>query len=247
MSTGPLSFPDNRLAAYLPHAQLASLIARGQAPFEPWHKLCAGSILLVDITGFTELAEQFAAKGPAAVEELSHVLSSYFGRLTDVVTAHGGDILMFAGDAALALWPAESEAELTTGACRAAQAALAVQQELLGHTSAGGARLWQRASVGAGSLANMEVGGTSGRWQFLVAGSPIQQAGEGSKLASSGDVVLSPAAWNLIASQCSGERLADGFVKLEAVRRPVPLVPLSSLPGRIPFSALHSYVLPVVI
>src|ERR1700722_11411969 len=112
MVTSPSWSADNSLATFLPRIQLSSITTGIHPQTEPWEKLCAGSILLVDITGFTEVAEQFAAQGAAAVEALSKVLNAYFGRMVDVISGHGGDILTFAGDAALVLWRAEKGAEL---------------------------------------------------------------------------------------------------------------------------------------
>jgi class 3 adenylate cyclase/tetratricopeptide (TPR) repeat protein len=246
MVTSPSWSADNPLATYLPQIQLRSIAARIRPQTEPWERQCAGSILLVDITGFTEVAEQFAAQGPAAVEALSKVLNAYFGRMADVITGHGGDILTFAGDAALVLWPAENEEELAQSACRAVQAAQAVQAELLGYKLPQGIILRQRAAVGAGALAIMEVGGTDGRWQFLAAGEAISQAGETNQHAGSGDVMLSPAAWKLVQSRCTGDVLPSGYVKLRHVQQPVPVVPLGSSPDQLSVSTLQSYVLPVV-
>jgi hypothetical protein len=175
MVISPSWSANNPLATYLPQIQLRSIVARTARQTEPFERNCAGSILLVDITGFTELAEQFAAQGAAAVEGLSKVLNAYFGRMAEVITEHGGDILTFAGDAALALWPAENDEELAQSACRAVQAAQAVQVELLGYKLPQGIILRQRAAVGAGPLSIMQVGGTDGRWQFLVAGDARRQ------------------------------------------------------------------------
>jgi len=245
MVTSPSWSANNPLATYLPQIQLRSIAARTAIQTEPWERQCAGSILLVDITGFTEVVEQFAAQGAAAVETLSKVLNDYFGRMAEVLTEHGGDILTFAGDAALVLWLAENDDELVRCACRAVQAAQAVQAELLDYR-AQGFTLRQRAAVGVGPLSIMEVGGTDGRWQFLVAGDAITQAGETSQHANSGDVVLSPAVWALVQSRCSGDALPSGHVKLREVQQPVPVVPLASS-DQLSVSTLQPYVLPVVV
>ena len=246
MVTSPSWSTDNPLATYLPRIQLRSIANRDQPQTEPSESQCAGSILLVDITGFTEVAEQFAAEGAAAVEALSKVLNAYFGRMADVISAHGGDILTFAGDAALVLWLAENDEDLAQCACRAVQAAQAVQAELLDYELPQGITLRQRAAVGAGPLAIMEVGGADGRWQFLVAGDAISQAGETNQHAGSGDVMLSPQAWTLVQSRCNGDVLPSGYVKLRQVQQPVTVVAIASPPGQLSVFTLQSCVLPVV-
>jgi class 3 adenylate cyclase len=123
MVTSPSWSTDNSLATFLPRIQLRSIATGIHPQTEPWEKLCAGSILLVDITGFTEVAEQFAAQGAAAVEALSKVLNAYFGRMVDVISGHGGDILTFAGDAAWSCGGQKTKRNLSN--------ALAVQCRLL--------------------------------------------------------------------------------------------------------------------
>jgi class 3 adenylate cyclase len=60
------------------------------------------AVLFADLAGFTALAEALSLQGPRGAEELSRIIDAHFGRLTDIVLAAGGDILAFAGDAALA-------------------------------------------------------------------------------------------------------------------------------------------------
>jgi hypothetical protein len=50
------------------------------------------------------------------------------------------------------------------------------------------------------------VGGEDNKWEFFVAGPPIQQMAETSEEAKSGEVVLSREAQALIADSCIGER-----------------------------------------
>ena len=67
----------------------------------------AAAVLFADISGFTALTERLARTGPAGVEELTELLNDCFGRLVKLVVDHGGDVVKFAGDALLALWPAD--------------------------------------------------------------------------------------------------------------------------------------------
>src|SRR5215469_14459844 len=92
------------LASYLPRHQLR-LLADGVRPGpEPFCEDKAGIILLVDVSGFTALTERFAAQGASGAEQLSGILNRYFGRVTDLISKEGGDIIAFAGDSALAMW-----------------------------------------------------------------------------------------------------------------------------------------------
>ncbi len=66
-------------------------------------------MLFVDISGFTPLTEKLGNKGSRGVEELTNVLNQFFTLLIDVIDNHGGDVIKFAGDALLAIWPTNSE------------------------------------------------------------------------------------------------------------------------------------------
>src|SRR5262249_54764635 len=149
------------------------------------------AVLFADISGFTALTERLAGRGAVGMEELSKVISDYFGCLTDVILAHGGDIVKFAGDAMLALWPATADEPLAGATRRAAQCALEVQAALRDFASRASARLELKVALGAGQAICMHVGGVFGRWELLIAGQPFLQAGRAGHHAKPGDVVVS--------------------------------------------------------
>lgn len=90
---------------------------------EERHRAIEGSLVSVDISGFTRLSERLAAKGRAGAEELIHLLSSCFEGLIGIAESRGGDVLKFRGDALLILF---SETGHERRACRAAAAMLAL-------------------------------------------------------------------------------------------------------------------------
>src|SRR5215468_4816365 len=88
----------NALIPYVPRLvrhQLAVRRGQAQAPFADSLPAAA---LFVDISGSTALAERLAARGPTGAEELSALFNAYFGRLIELIGAHGGDVMQFAGD-----------------------------------------------------------------------------------------------------------------------------------------------------
>src|SRR5262249_57887012 len=64
-----------------------------------------GAVLMVDLSGFSALAERLSGRGARGAEDLKDLLNAFFGRLVDLVDAHGGHVLGFPGDGALVLWP----------------------------------------------------------------------------------------------------------------------------------------------
>jgi class 3 adenylate cyclase len=75
------------------------------APQVPREEFIASAVLFTDISGFTALTERVAPKGSVGAAELTRNLNHYIGRLIDIIAAHGGDILMLAGDALVSIWP----------------------------------------------------------------------------------------------------------------------------------------------
>ncbi len=77
------------------------------------------ALLFADISGFTALTERFAQHGPAGAEELFDLLNSYFGPMIALISAHGGDVVKFAGDALIALWATDAADDSPSAACPA--------------------------------------------------------------------------------------------------------------------------------
>ena len=87
-----------------------------RAPTEQWREI-DGSLVSVDLSGFTALAERLQAKGRAGAEELVLAVSGVFEGLIGIANRRGGDTLKFRGDALLILFSGDAHAEK---ACRAA-------------------------------------------------------------------------------------------------------------------------------
>src|SRR5215210_5782724 len=75
-----------------------------------------GSLVSVDISGFTALSERLAQKGREGAEELVRTISGIFARLIEVAERHGGDVLKFRGDALLLLFVGEAHHARACGA-----------------------------------------------------------------------------------------------------------------------------------
>ena len=61
-------------------------------------------LFFVDISGFTPLSSKLTHDGPEGVERLSTILNNFFAEQITRISAHGGDVIKFAGDALIALW-----------------------------------------------------------------------------------------------------------------------------------------------
>lgn len=213
------------LTSYVP-ALITRRLATDPAPVTaPISDQFQAAVLFADISGFTALTERLAQKGPVGAEELTHLLNAYFGQLIDLVQVHGGDIVKFAGDALVALWPVGiTDEDLAMVTYRAAQCGLLVQAVLHDHPAGEGIRLTQRVGIGTGEVLVRHVGGVFGRWEFMVSGPPLAQIGRAGRLAQPGQVILSSEAWELVSDRCRGTLLPGeaGAALLEDVGEPLP-------------------------
>src|SRR5262245_18184069 len=114
------------LAPYVP-----SLIARHFAdsvfpPTEPISKDFPAAVLIADLSGFTPLTEALARRGDRGAEVVQEILDSCFNKLIELVADQGGEVVNFAGDATIAVWPATDGESLESATRHAAQCALAI-------------------------------------------------------------------------------------------------------------------------
>src|SRR5215207_4237360 len=93
------------LASHVPKL-IQKRVIQDSAPItEPLLQEFSAVVLFADISGFTVLTEALGEKDPVGVETLARILNQYFGQLIDIIYEYGGDVMKFAGDALIAIWP----------------------------------------------------------------------------------------------------------------------------------------------
>ena len=193
-----MSTRSNGLVPYIPSMVLSRIAETSTFPQEPTTEHFIAVALFADISGFTSLTEKLAARGPQGVETLSRILNEYFGRLTDQITQHGGDIVNFAGDSLLAVWRADNLEEQKSLAQIASQCALRLQKEASDYDSGIDAKLTMRIGIGLGNARAYYLGGFKDRWEFVLTGRAIEEAHAAEKNAEPGEIILSQSVWELI-------------------------------------------------
>ncbi len=209
------------LSSYIPPPVARRFVDHPTPLAEPQAQRFPAAVLFADISGFTELTEVLARRGSAGTEALSQLLNDYFGELIDLITGHGGEVVKFAGDGLLALWPAGDE-DLATATLRAAQCSIGLQGTLHNYQTESGMRLSLHIGISAGEVLTAHIGGLFGRWEFLVTGEPLVEMSLAERQAQPGQTILAPSAWKLVADRCAGQKLALGGALLEGVHNPVP-------------------------
>jgi class 3 adenylate cyclase/tetratricopeptide (TPR) repeat protein len=146
-----------------------------------------GTIVFVDVSGFTRLSERLARKGREGAEHLTDAINACFSALLADAYANGGSLLKFGGDALL-LWFEGDDHPL-----RACASAIAMRTTLrrVGQIRAPGSQIVLRMSAGvhSGSF-QMFLVGKSHR-EFLIAGPDSTKAVEMEASASAGQVLVS--------------------------------------------------------
>ena len=204
------------LASYVPKLIQNRIIADPSPIESPLAEDIQAAVLFADISGFTLLTERLAEKGPTGVETLARILNEYFGQLIDIIHDHGGDVVKFAGDAVIAVWPIISAGTPEVGSgttdpisradywqwtMRAAECAIKIRERLTNY-KAEDANLYLKLAVSTGRISTAHVGGVFNRWEFLLTGNPLVELGIANNLAKAGEILITPSAWKLIRNDC---------------------------------------------
>src|SRR6185369_11047570 len=78
-----------------------------------------GTVMSIDVVGFTALTERFAREGRGGAERITRSLDSTFTTIIDALHEHGGDVLRFGGDALRVVFVGEGHHERATAAAQA--------------------------------------------------------------------------------------------------------------------------------
>lgn len=70
------------------------------------------AILVVDISGFTNMTEKLSHRDAAGVELLTKCINSFFSQVIHLVLSHGGDVMRFAGDSMICCFSPSADESL---------------------------------------------------------------------------------------------------------------------------------------
>jgi len=195
--------------SFLPHIMLQeNTVSAGSATVM---RRCLGCLVYANATGVTQLAETLAQR-PGGAEVLSKCLNKFFTPLIDIIQAYRGDVIKFSGDALKIFFEATDDYQLHLCPCgspgslkktpqqlaclRACACSLEIHKRLHEFdTGEGGVRLSLHCCIGAGDIALLQVGGEQRRFEYVIAGTPMEQIAIAEPLAGSGETVVSPQAW----------------------------------------------------
>jgi len=146
-----------------------------------------GTVVFIDLSGFTRLSERLSRKGREGAEHLVDTINPCFTVLLTEAYENGGSLLKFGGDALL-LW-FEGESHVSRGCA----AAVGMRRTLrrIGRISTGGSEVVLRMSAGvhSGSYDMFLVGGS--HREYLIAGPAASTVVEMEGAAQAGQIIVS--------------------------------------------------------
>jgi len=169
---------------------------------------CDGTVVFVDLSGFTRLSERLSRKGHEGAEQLVETISSCFSMLLANSYENGGSLLKFGGDALLLWFDGSQHVE------RACDSAVEMRRTLreIGRIQTGNSQVVLRMSVGvhSGTYELFLVGGS--HREFLIAGPAVASAVAMEAAAGAGQILLSRSTAALLPSRCLGDVLDPGVL-----------------------------------
>ncbi|HEX7247924.1 MAG TPA: adenylate/guanylate cyclase domain-containing protein [Actinomycetota bacterium] len=167
-----------------------------------------GTVVFVDISGFTKLSERLAAHGKEGAEQVTEAIETCFTDLLAVAYANGGGLIKFGGDALLLLFQGEGHETL---ACRSAVWMRRALREV-GRIDVPGARVQLRMSVGAhrGTF-HLFLVGVSHR-ELIAVGPAWTRTVEMEHAADAGEILISPELAGALPARCLGAAKGPGML-----------------------------------
>jgi class 3 adenylate cyclase/tetratricopeptide (TPR) repeat protein len=167
-----------------------------------------GSMVFVDISGFTAMSERLAKHGKLGAEELTAVIAATFHELLAAAYSFGASLLKFGGDALLLFFTGDEHALRSCAAARAMQQRLDVVGVCV--TSAGKVTLRMSVGVHSGMFDFFLVGGS--HRELIVSGPAATRTVEMEAAAGAGQVLLSPGTAKAIPAANRGRPSGPGVL-----------------------------------
>eukprot|EP00947_MAST-08B_sp_MAST-8B-sp1_P002380 g2380.t1 len=199
------------LSSFVPHHVRLFLQTRKpqltEEAFDPQmpgnFRVCGAAVMLCDVSGFTALTELLAAQsdGHEGAEKLTAILNAFYTKVVAVIEHFGGDVLKFAGDAAIAMFEQDGEqgVDLSGAIMRAVLCSRDIIDLVRDYPEVGVGndmmKLGVHIGIGSGSVTNMAIGGRLGRWEAVSVGRPLLQLDSVVHETEKGEIGLSPEAW----------------------------------------------------
>jgi class 3 adenylate cyclase/tetratricopeptide (TPR) repeat protein len=175
----------------------------------------AGTVVFVDISGFTKMSERLARLGRVGAEEVTDVVGFVFRQLLGTAYAHGGGLIKFGGDALLLFFSGEQHAANGVAAAIGMRRTLSEMGAI--DTSAGKVRLRMSVGVHSGEFHFFLIGERHRELLLTGPAASVVVAMEGT--ADAGEVVVSPDTAAQLPAELLSQPKGEG-IRLRRHQRP---------------------------
>src|SRR4029450_5326850 len=167
-----------------------------------------GSMVFVDISGFTKMSERLARHGKVGAEEVSEVLGAVFAKLLGVAYGEDGSLLKFGGDALLLWFSGSGHAQRAATAAHGMRATLRSVGRL--DTTAGKVLLRMSVGVNTGSFHFFLVG--ESHRELIVTGPAASRTVEMESTATAGEILGSGDTAAALPARSLGQPKGEGIL-----------------------------------
>ena len=167
-----------------------------------------GSMVFVDISGFTKMSERLARHGKVGAEEVTEVLGAVFAKLLAVAYGEDGSLLKFGGDALLLWFSGTGHAALAATAAHGMRGTLRSVGRL--DTTAGKVVLRMSVGVNSGTFHFFLVG--ESHREFMVTGPAASRTVDMESTATAGEILLSRDTAAALPSNVLGQPKGEGIL-----------------------------------
>jgi class 3 adenylate cyclase/tetratricopeptide (TPR) repeat protein len=167
-----------------------------------------GSMLFVDISGFTKMSERLARHGKVGAEEVTDVLGAVFTRLLAVAYGEDGSLLKFGGDALLLWFTGDGHEVRAAISAHAMRATLRSVGRL--DTTAGKVVLRMSAGVNSGSFHFFLVG--ESHRELVVTGPAASRTVLMESTATAGEILVSRDTAAALPAKALGQPKGEGVL-----------------------------------
>jgi class 3 adenylate cyclase/tetratricopeptide (TPR) repeat protein len=192
------------LRPYVPRLLIRWLVEQPHLPF----RTIEGSMVFVDISGFTKMSERLARHGKVGAEEVTDVLGAVFAKLLAVAYGEDGSLLKFGGDALLLWFSGHGHALRAASAAHGMRATLRSVGQL--DTTAGKVVLRMSVGVNSGSFHFFLVGDS--HRELVVTGPAASQTVTMESTATAGEILVSRETAGALPAETLGQPKGDGVL-----------------------------------
>ncbi|XP_014609400.1 PREDICTED: adenylate cyclase type 10-like, partial [Polistes canadensis] len=156
------------------------------------------TLMLGDISGFTDFAEKYTRTGKGGASKLTEILNSYIGAMVQEILSHNGDLLKFSGDAFIVMWKLKDNANMRDLTTIAIQTACIIQKHFGAYETDVGITLRVKLAIASGKTYFTCIGDPKKMSHYIIIGKPVWEVKNAERLCKGGDILVALSAWQWV-------------------------------------------------